>query len=145
MKVAEKILSILDGMVDAGMIRDVIYNTPSMSNVSMSSAKMPCAVLYCITDWGLDISTRVSKETAMIKIFFLTRQPAISSDGRKNDAFITEMAGHARSFLTEVFDDGSVEIVEDKIQMKSIFNMGDTNATGISLEFTAMEVQGSCL
>lgn len=144
MKIARIITDIASAMKDDGLLASWQYNTPSLANVHLSNLKTPTAVIYAITDRSIDLSTGVVREKANIHVFFVTRNPAISADGMKSEQFVDDMAELGTQFLSRLMSDNTISI-SDSIQMQSVFNMGDTNAAGVSLQLDVTEIQGTCM
>lgn len=119
------------------------YNSPSRANVENDYTNTPTAVAYCITDWYA--SSNIVRERSSVVVGFLTSQPAIDFDGLANEALIDSMKDVAFDFVSRIKTAGILELTDDEIKIRSIYDLDDRNLTGVFLEINLKEIQGECL
>lgn len=148
MVIVTKITGILSAMVeDTGCeLASYQYNDAATANVRLDN-KMPSptALLYQITDWKLDISTGLLKEKASLNISFLQKEKKLDDGGMDQDVIIDAMKAIAIDFLQRLLADRSLVLLNNEINMKSVFLRSDSNRTGVMLELEIEERQPSCI
>lgn len=145
MKVVDTIKGVLQDQKDAGVLKDVIYQTPTRANVDLSMVQDPMAVLYVITDRSIDPYRQTAREHAQIAgLFFLVRQPQLGFDGTLNEELVEDMSYIAYDFIDRLRDIGGIQI-SGEVQMRTVLDMDDTNTTGVCLQFELDEMQGACI
>lgn len=119
------------------------YNTPSRANVENDYTQTPTAVMYCITD--REINLTIAREVAEVTVGFLTQQANIDFDGLDNEALIEQMHDVALDFIARICNDSRLEINNDTVRVRTVFDLDDRNLTGVFCELTIREVQGQCV
>ena len=145
MRTTEIILDILDGMKAEGMIAQRHYVTPSRQNVDLGQSQYPCAVLNCITDWKIDLATGREREQCSINLSILEPQPALAFDGEDNEKKVDRCKEIAVDAIARIMRSDDVEIVEDTVTGRTIFDDTDYNVTGVSVAMTVREKDTHCL
>lgn len=140
MYIADKILTHLRSV--GGL--SVTYQSAPKANVLFDNINTPCALLLLFSDRQIDVSKKMWRESAEVNVFFLT-DAAFDFDGLENQRRVDGMAGKAEDFIALVLADGSLEFESTDIAMRQVYDEGDRNLTGVSLQFRVREVQPKCL
>ena len=141
MVLSDKVLDILNDMES---IETVIYDSGFSANVRLDRKATPAAILYLMTDWELDISKGVLKESADMEVFFCKRAEH-DIKGEDKDIIVTETYELAKEFLGLLLEDKTITVVDDSIKMRATYGKFDSFVVGCSLHIKIEERQGSCL
>lgn len=148
LRIVEKLVNILNGMVadTTSNLASFQYNSIAKGNVRLD-AKManPTALLVQITDWSLDLTNMTKREAVEVSLFFLDKETKIDNEALNQEVIIKRMADIACDFLSRLMADKSLRIVEDKVNVKSVFYNSDSNRDGVCLQMRIEERGGSCL
>lgn len=145
MRIETKLLAILNDIKTAGRLTSVTYQSPAKSNVETDTMTAPMAVLYVVTDHKLDLKRNSARETAEVNLFLLNRNTRLDWDGVGATAYIDAMAQVALEVVARVKADTTMRIDSDQLDVRSVFDLNDTNLAGVSLQFTLTELQGQCI
>lgn len=145
MRIVDTLTGILEAMrQDASSpLKSWQYNSPSRANVEHDYSRTPCAVMYCITDWSVNLN--IARETAQVAVGFLTENPRLDYNGLDADGIIDGMKAVALDFLARMADGGAVEVTGDSVRIRSAYADDDRNLAGVFLEMEVRELQGECL
>lgn len=140
MKTLSSLLYVLNSMEGIG---SVVYENAFNANIRADGITTPLALLRVVEDWKLDTSNGFIFEKANCALFFL-QCCDLEFNSVKVDTTIEEMKQHALNFIRKVSKSAEIEIEDDEITLKSVYDHFDRNMAGVCLEFTAKELQGSC-
>lgn len=148
MKIVDIIKTILEEMVsdDNCELKSWQYNSKADSNIRLDN-KMPsptCLFLQ-ITDFELITNFMTVKEKAHLNICFMEKENKIDSQGLEQDVIITRMKDLAVDFLQRLFEEKSLQILDDTLVLRSVFYRSDSNRTGVCVMVDVQERQGDCL
>lgn len=147
MKIVEKIYSILSGMTadQYSKLESFQYNDLATSNVTLDRGKpSPTAVFYNITDFVFGLESGIKRERANCLVAFLDKEKKLDDDSLSQDTIITNMAELGTDFVKRIIDDGTLNIKNDEIKMKSVFLRSDSNRSGVVVELELEEKSGTC-
>lgn len=148
MKIVETIIGILDEMKnDAGCaLNSYQYNDKPTANLVLDR-KMEdiTAVLFQITDFRLETNRMSVKEIADINITFLQKETKLDAQGYEQDIMIDNTKDVALDFIKRVMALKNIKIMEDTIDVKSVYLRSDSARTGVNISLKLGEVQGTCL
>ena len=146
MRIETTLLTILNGIKEAGRLQSVTYQQPFKANIDTASMTAPMAVLYVITDHKLDIRKGTARESAEVNIFLMDRNTRLDYDGTTaTAAYIDSMAAVGIEVIARIRQDSTIRIDSDAVEVKSVFDQDDTNLAGVSLQFRCTETQGVCI
>lgn len=122
------------------------YNDKPTANINLDR-KMEdiTALLIQITDFQLEMNSMTVRETADINISFLQRETKLDAQGSEQDIMIDNTKDVAIDFLKRVFALKGFRIVDDTINVKSVFLRSDSARTGVNISFKITELQGECI
>lgn len=122
------------------------YEDKPTANVKLENKKpSPTALFIQITDWKLSFDRMTVKEKAYVNISFLSKESKLDAGGIEQDVIIAEMKDLAVDFLQRLLEDKSLRILDDTIDMKSVFLRSDSNRTGVNISLEVEEKQGECI
>lgn len=144
MRIVDNVTAILQAMKDdtTCALRTYTYQSPSRANVELDFSDTPTAVLYCVGETYWKRVMNVLKERVAINLIFATKTE-LDYDGFANEALIDSMRELALDFLDRMRYE-PIMIVEDDIKIVNFYDEFDTNTTGVSLQCTIQERQGTC-
>ena len=122
------------------------YNDKPTANVRLDS-KMEdiTAVLYQVTDFQLQTNRLTVREKADINITFLQKETKIDAQATEQDIIIDNTADVALDFIKRVQADPDLKILDEVIEVKSVYLRSDSNRSGVNITLKITEVQGHCL
>lgn len=141
MIIIDKVLTILRSITS---IKTVLYQSGFSSNVTLDRKEGPIALTYLMTDYDIDISKGVAKESTNIEIFFCNRTQ-FDITGDKKDSLMNEMSLIAREFLSKLLADKDIYVVDDSIRVRCSYGKFDCHVAGVSLNLRLEERQGDCI
>lgn len=121
----------------------VIYQRQGMANVELDKAQFPTAVLYCISDFEVDMKSGANREEANILLFFLDKSK-LAEDGEYYDEIIHRMKQYGLVFCDKVVQSPEIGFTEDKVSIKSIFDKFDSTMGGVMIDTKVKELRGKC-
>lgn len=122
------------------------YNDKPTANVVFDRTKeSPTAMLMQVTDWKLSTDLISRKEKVEINLSFLEKEIKIDSKGDEQDLIIDRMKDLALTFISRLLSDKDLYVVDNEIDVKSVFHRSDSNRTGVNLSITIEEKQAKCL
>lgn len=145
MQISSTLINILNALRQQGRLESVIYNPPAKVNVVTDTAASPCGVLYCLTDGTIDLTLGQMRERAEVNVLFITHQSQLDFNGTSNEPLLDAMVEVAKDFIADVLESPAIDIVGNEVVIRCLYDFEDTNTTGVSLQFTAEEVQGQCV
>lgn len=126
-----------------------LYESVSMGNVRLDKQReFPLALLLSVTDWEVDNTIGNLKETADIRLFFLTKngnKPPIDYDATTNQTMIDTCKGYALNFIDRVNKSNVIDFNSNSISIKSVYDYDDANVTGVVIMARIKERAGECL
>lgn len=122
----------------------LVYQRQGMANVVLDTAEFPTAVLYCISDWTLDLKHGYNREEADILLFLLDKSK-LAEEGEFYDQIILKMKQLALVFCDHVQQSPDIGFVADQVRIKSIFDKFDSTMGGVMIEAKIKELRGKCL
>lgn len=146
-KIVEEVNDILNEMVidTSCELEACHYQSPARINIDMDNSTTPVANFYCMTDWGVDMSNGIVRETANVGILFLCRQYDLNFDGISNETEIGNAYEIALDFVARVSHSDVIGITSDNIDIKSVYDQNDYNLTGVFIKLNVREKVGKCL
>lgn len=141
MTIVDKVKNILDSMTG---LKTVLYQSGFSANVTLDRKETPAAILYLLTDFDVNISTGLSKESCDLEIFFCERTK-FDITGDQKDVIIDNCTTLAKEFISKLFQENSLYINQDTIHCKCTYGKFDCMAAGVSIELKIEEKQGQCL
>ena len=141
MIIIDKVLTILRSMTS---IKTVLYQSGFSANVTLDRKEGPIALTYLMTDYDIDISKGVAKESTNIEIFFCNRTK-LDITGDQKDTLINGMSLIAREFLSKLLADKAIYVVDDSIKVRCNYGKFDCFVAGVSLNLRLKERQGDCI
>lgn len=141
MNLVDKILDTLEGIND---INTVIYDNQFSSNLRIDRKPAPYAIMYLLTDWGLDISKGTSKEGADIQVFFCDTAN-FDAKGEEKDVIVNSMYSIAKQFIATLLEDNTIRVLDDSVRIRSSYGRYDKFVVGVSVQLRIEEKQGSCI
>lgn len=148
MKIVDKINGILSAMTEDNNsnLQSYQYNDKPTANVTLDRNKpSPTALFMQITDWTLATNRANIKEVANINVSFLDKEKKLDAQGNEQDTIISNMKDIAIDFLQRLFADKTLKVLDEKIEMKSVFLRSDSNRSGVNITLKISETQGDCL
>lgn len=122
------------------------YEDKPTANVKLDNKNpSPTALFIQITDWKLSFDRMTVKEKAYVNISFLSKESKLDAGGIEQDVIIAEMKDLAVDFLQRLLEDKSLRLLDDTIDMKSVFLRSDSNRTGVNISLEVEEKQGECI
>lgn len=146
--ITTRINNILEDMVNDEYcdLASYQYEDKPTANVKLDNKKpSPTALFIQITDWKLSFDRMTVKEKAYVNISFLSKESKLDAGGIEQDVIIAEMKDLAVDFLQRLLEDKSLKILDDTIDMKSVFLRSDSNRTGVNISLEVEEKQGECI
>lgn len=126
-----------------------LYESVGMGNVRLDKQReFPLALLLSVTDWEVDNTIGNLKETADIRLFFLTKsgnKPSIDYDATTNQTMIDTCKGYALNFIDRVNKSNVIDFNSNSISIKSVYDYDDANVTGVVIMARIKERAGECL
>lgn len=122
------------------------YNDKPTANVQLDRGKeSPTALLMQITDWKIDVSTGIAREQCQANVSFLVNDSQLDNQANKQEGYIDIAFGLAKQFISSVLNDPALAVDEDTIDVKSVFMRSDSNRSGVNVQLTISQKQGSCI
>ena len=151
MKLTNKVLSILNSMLPpetptegVEYLQTVLYDSAWSTNVRIDRRPTPAALLYLVTDWGLDIGSGTAKESAELEVFFFDRAK-FDATGEEKDVIVSKMEKYAREFISLVLSDKSIRVLDDTVRLRSAYGQFDAFVVGVSVHLKLEVRQGECI
>lgn len=148
MFIVRHLTGILQNMVEDpdSLLNSYQYNDKPTANVRLDS-KMEdiTAILYQITDFQLQTNRLTVKEKADINITFLQKETKLDAQGTEQDVIIDNTKDVALDFLKRVIAEKTLKILDETIDVKSVYLRSDSNRTGVNMTLKITETQGHCL
>lgn len=148
MIIVRHLTAILEDMVNDtdSLVNSYQYNDKPTANIRLDS-KMEdiTAVLFQITDFKLQTNRLTVKEECDINISFLQKETKLDAQGTEQDGLIDSCKDAALDFIRRVMCDKTLKILDDTIDVKSVYLRSDSNRTGVNVTLKISEIQGSCL
>ena len=148
MNIVTKINGILAAMVEDTncLLASYQYEDKPTANVHLDNKNpSPTALFIQITDWKMAFDRMTVREKAYVNISFLSKESKLDADGIEQDSIIDNMKNLAVDFLQRLLEETSLKILDDTIDMKSVFLRSDSNRTGVNISFEIEERQGQCV
>lgn len=124
-----------------------LYESSSVANVKLDRVtEWPISLLLTVTDYQVDNSKNVMRETADISLFFLDRpeRNRIDYDATYCQEIINRMKNYALLFISDVNTDKDITFDQSSLNIKAIVDYDDANVVGVCLQCRVREVVG-CL
>lgn len=148
MVIVRHLTTILQNMVDDNdsLLKSFQYNDKPTANVKLDS-KMEdiTAILFQITDFELQMNRLTVREKADINITFLQKESKLDAEGYEQDIIIDNTKDVAIDFIERLMDDKTLRILDDTIDVKSVYLRSDSNRTGVNINLKIEQKQGECL
>jgi len=148
MVIVRHLTTILQNMVDDNdsLLKSFQYNDKPTANVKLDS-KMEdiTAILFQITDFELQTNRLTVREKADINISFLQKESKLDAEGYEQDIIIDNTKDAALDFVKRLMDDKTLRIIDDTIDVKSVYLRSDSNRTGVNINLKIEQKQGECL
>lgn len=148
MVIVRHLTTILQNMVDDNdsLLKSFQYNDKPTANVKLDS-KMEdiTAILFQITDFELQMNRLTVREKADINITFLQKESKLDAEGYEQDIIIDNTKDVAIDFIERLMDDKTLRILDDTIDVKSVYLRSDSNRTGVNVNLKIEQKQGECL
>ena len=148
MIIVRHLTSILEDMVQDtdSLVNSYQYNDKPTANLVLDK-KMEdiTAVLFQITDFKLNTNRLTVKEEADVNITFLQKETKLDAQGTEQDTMVDNTKDAALDFISRVIADRSLKILNDSIDVKSVYMRSDSNRTGVNIQLKITETQGQCL
>lgn len=148
MVIVRHLTTILQNMVDDNdsLLKSFQYNDKPTANVKLDS-KMEdiTAILFQITDFELQTNRLTVREKADINITFLQKESKLDAEGYEQDIIIDNTKDAALDFVKRLMDDKTLRILDDTIDVKSVYLRSDSNRTGVNINLKIEQKQGECL
>lgn len=148
MIIVRHLTGILEDMVadTDSLVNSYQYNDKPSANIRLDS-KMEdiTAVLFQITDFKLQTNRLTVKEECDINISFLQKETKLDAQGTEQDGIIDNCKDAAIDFIKRVMADRTLKVLDDTIEVKSVYLRSDSNRTGVNVTLKISEVQGQCL
>lgn len=148
MIIVRHLTSILEDMVQDtdSLVNSYQYNDKPTANLVLDK-KMEdiTAVLFQITDFKLNTNRLTVKEEADVNITFLQKETKLDAHGTEQDTMVDNTKDAALDFISRVIADRSLKILNDSIDVKSVYMRSDSNRTGVNIQLKITETQGQCL
>ena len=148
MIIVRHLTAILEDMVadTDSLVNSYQYNDKPTANIRLDS-KMEdiTAVLFQITDFKLQTNRLTVKEECDINISFLQKETKLDAQGMEQDGIIDNCKDAALDFIKRVMCDKTLKILDDTIEVKSVYLRSDSNRTGVNVTLKISEIQGSCI
>lgn len=148
MVIVDTIKRLLDQQLTAEIIEEYAYQTPTRQNVELSKGfASPRCLFTCITDRTLSINKGVSRETAQVTLDYVTDSGNNTKafDGSEMEEKINKMADAAIDLIARIKADKSLVFVGGDVQVTSLYDFMDRNCTGVRVQFSLRQAQGSCI
>lgn len=137
-------MNILSGLQDDGFIDNYLFEDKPTTNVRLDKKGDVVGVLYQFTDFDLDFSSGLVKETAEINVSFLQKENKLDAGGNEQYDIVSEMKDVMMEFLRRVKALSEYVITDKVLNIKTVFLNTDSNRTGVNCTFTLKSKQGSC-
>ena len=148
MVIVRHLTTILQNMVDDNdsLLKSFQYNDKPTANVKLDS-KMEdiTAILFQITDFELQMNRLTVREKADINITFLQKESKLDAEGYEQDIIIDNTKDVAIDFIERLMDDKTLRILDNTIDVKSVYLRSDSNRTGVNINLKIEQKQGECL
>ena len=148
MVIVRHLTTILQNMVDDNdsLLKSFQYNDKPTANVKLDS-KMEdiTAILFQITDFELQMNRLTVREKADINITFLQKESKLDAEGYEQDIIIDNTKDAALDFVKRLMDDKTLRILDNTIDVKSVYLRSDSNRTGVNINLKIEQKQGECL
>lgn len=140
---------ILDTLGEMSEIQTVIYENAFSANVILDRRPTPAAIVYTITDYTLDISKGLLRESAEASIFFCDIMPKVNSFSADTEPIIENMLELAKTFLRALIEklkENGLELDNATVDLKSTWGKFDKTVCGVSVSGLRIKNrQGKCL
>lgn len=141
MEIVNKVKDILNSIEG---LKTVLYQSGFSANVTLDRKETPAALLYLLTDFDIDLSNGLSKESCDLEIFFCERTK-FDITGDQKDTIINNCTALAKEFISKLLAEKTLYINQDSIHCKCSYGKFDAFVAGVSVELRIEERQGSCL
>lgn len=140
----QKIIEILSGLQSDSYIDGFVFEDKPTANVRLDKKGDVVGVLYQFTDFDLDFSTGLVKETAEINVSFLQKESKLDAGGNEQYDIVSEMKDVMMEFLRRLKAVSEYVITDKVLNIKTVFLNTDSNRTGVNCQLTLKQKQGSC-
>lgn len=144
MQITDKIIEILNGFTTGTdpLLSTVIYASPWDANVRLDRKPTPCAVVYLVSGFEVDVDSGLRKDTVDFEILFADRCN-LESKGEKIKETTDRMEAVIDEFLSLLMDEKGIDVTGIKARLA--YAKFDCNLAGYSLEFKVTDKQGRCI
>lgn len=142
--VESKVRSIVDSLIAGGTEIKYLFANWAQTNVEFSKVKEPTIVYVLPASGDLDISWREIKDSPETQIAFIDRTK-FDFNSTENDEIIERMKRLCYRFIKQLNESGLFELVEGKIHYRVIYNYLDENVTGVVINITLKEIEGTLI
>lgn len=123
-----------------------IYQDIPTANIKFSSkTPSPVGLLMQLSSFDVDTDGMKFREIVEINVSFLTSERKLDAGAESQDVIVDDMFMIAREFINRVFDEKSIEVVDDVIHVKAVYLVSDSVKTGVNIAMTLRQKQSSCL
>lgn len=142
--VESKVRSIVDSLTAKGVRTKYLFANWAQANVEFSKVKEPTIVYVLPASGDLDISWKEIKDSPETQIAFIDRTQ-FDFNSTENDEIIERMKHLCYKFIKQLNESGLFEIVEGRVHYRVIYNYLDENVTGILINLTLKEIEGTSI
>lgn len=142
--VESKVRSIVDSLIAKGVRTKYLFANWAQANVEFSKVKEPTIVYVLPASGDLDISWKEIKDSPETQIAFIDRTQ-FDFNSTENDEIIERMKHLCYKFIKQLNESGLFEIVEGRVHYRVIYNYLDENVTGILINLTLKEIEGTSI
>lgn len=139
MTVQEKIKQVIESLGEV-----YLHENWQTANVRIDKMPLPCVLNVLPVSGAFQFGTSRVKDKPNCMIAFMDKSD-FDFDGQNNDVVVERCKCRAMAFLIELGRSGLFKQVTGDIRYSVFYDRMDVNVTGIVIEFTPEEIQGTIL